>query len=123
MGVPRFHRCSRGSCRLTTPITIWLVWLSHLLRFPSTCAPPMTSPPTIPPLVYLHHHSPPALAAVIFLSSQSAALPSPPSQSASHCWLNGVVMVTMATVRRMEGGAQDCPLHPGFNLDMQLSSL
>lgn len=36
------------------------------------------------------------------LISQSAAFPSPPSFSASHCC--GVVVVTMATVRQKEGG-------------------
>lgn len=35
--------------------------------------------------------------AISFLSSLSAAFPSLPSQSASHCRLHGVVMVTMAT--------------------------
>ncbi|KAI3352795.1 hypothetical protein L3Q82_019369, partial [Scortum barcoo] len=50
----------------------------------------------------------PYLPSIIFLSSLSAAFPSPPSQSASHSCLHGVVMVTMATVRRMEGGSQDC---------------
>lgn len=38
-----------------------------------------------------------------FLSSLSAASPLPPSQSASHCCLYGVVMVTIATVWRNGG--------------------
>lgn len=81
-------------CLLFSP-TLCL-FFSSLTSITFFYSPPAASPLAFPPLFSLYQPSS-SIPAISFLSSISAAFPSLPSQSASHCCLHGVVMVTMAT--------------------------